>query len=154
MNGEPMTMKRQSDLAEPYRILGCIPNGAPRRKQAEAKMMAIPAELVAGNEALLLHEARNVIVAVLGRLGTVASNVTADRFHWAIREYLPLGHYERAPNQPISRCDEKQYACRVAHRLMTQASGKFTDLLGGYGSESETDSRAKAIYDLLTQAVT
>ena len=128
-----------------YRILGHEPYGIKPKGAKHERFPAIPQELVAGNEKLLLHEVKNLVLTVLGRQGSLSTNIDPGEFHAAIRKRYPLGYYDRSPNQPISDLDEWQYACRVAERLLAQLEGRHLKLEGGYNSEEQAKVRAAAI---------
>lgn len=132
-----------------YRILGHEPNGIKPQGAKHERIPAIPQELVAGNEELLLHEVKNLVLSVLGRQGSLSSTIDPAQFHEAIRKRYPLGYYERSPNQAISDLDEWHYACRVAERLLAQIEGELPKLAGGYGSGEQTRVRAHGIFAAL-----
>jgi hypothetical protein len=129
-----------------YKILGHEPNGIKPKGAKHERVPAIPQELVAGNEAMLLNEASNLVLTVIGRQGAYCTTIDPAGFHEAIRKRYPEGYYERSPNQEISELDEWHYACRVAERLLAQIEGAFLDLDGGYGSHDGTMARARSIF--------
>lgn len=134
-----------------YTILGHEPHGIRPKGAKHERLPAIPQELIAGNEELLLHEVKNLLATVLGRQGALSTNIDPASFHGAIRKRYPVGYYDRSPNQEISELDEWHYACRVAERLLGQIEGQYLDLDGGYNSGERTQARAAAIFKALHQ---
>jgi len=134
-----------------YRILGNEPNGIKPKGAKHERIPAIPQELIAGNEEMLVHEAKNLVLTVLPRQGALSTNIDPAEFHEAIRKRYPVGYYDRAPSQEISELDEWHFACRVAERLLGQIEGQYLDLEGGYSSREQTQVRAAAIFKALQQ---
>ena len=132
-------------------ILGHEPDGIKRKGAKHEKVPAIPQELIAGNEELLLHEVKNLVITVLGRQVALSTNIDPGQFHAAIRKRYPVGYYDRSPNQDVSELDEWHYACRVAERLLGQIEGQYLDLDGGYNSGERTQVRAAAIFKALQE---
>lgn len=134
-----------------YTILGHEPHGIKPQGARNEKIPAIPQELIPGNEELLLHEVKNLVITVLGRQGALSTNIDPGQFHAAIRKRYPEGHYDRAPNQEVKPLDEWHYACRVAERLLGQIEGQYLHLDGGYNSGERTQVRAAAIFKALQE---
>lgn len=132
---------------ETFTTLGEVPNGAPGPDSARALRAAIPPDRV--HE--VLRAALEVILTATGPRDGSVSSLNVHQFDQAIRVFMPLGHYDRAPNQPIAVMDYKMYACRMVHRLLRQVTGKPVSVGGAYNSHLATNARAHSLYDALLE---
>jgi hypothetical protein len=128
-----------------FTILGEVPDGGPGPDTSPALRSPIPSSQVDA----VLSVARDVILTATGSRDGVASKIDVRLFDPAIRAYMPLGHYERSPDQAISVMDYKMYACRVVHRLLNQIAGRRVEVAGAYSSHLATNARANALYEAL-----
>jgi hypothetical protein len=136
---------RPAKRGEPLRILDEVPNGGPGPDSAPAVRGGIPPDKVEE----VLRTALDVILTATGPRHGANSSIDVRSFDEAIRTFMPLGHYERSPNQAISVMDYKMYACRLVHRVLNQVAGRKIVVGGAYNSHLAVNARADALCEAL-----
>lgn len=133
----------------PFMVFGELPNGGPGADTDPPLRAPIRPE----QHDELLRIARDVILVATGPRDGLSSSLDRHAFDAAIRSYMPLGHYDRSPNQPISAMDYKMYACRFVHRLLNAIAGRRLKVAGTYQSHLGTNARANALYETLREII-
>ncbi|ACL64503.1 hypothetical protein A2cp1_1158 [Anaeromyxobacter dehalogenans 2CP-1] len=133
----------------PFTVFGELPNGGPGGDTDPPLRAPIQPE----QHEELLRIARDVILVATGPRDGLTSPLDRHAFDAAIRSYMPLGHYDRSPNQPVSAMDYKMYACRFVHRLLNAVTGRRLKVAGTYQSHLGTNARANALYETLVEIV-
>jgi hypothetical protein len=133
----------------PFTVSGELPNGGPGADTDPP----LRAPLRPEQHEELLRVARDVILVATGPRDGLTSPLDRHAFDAAIRSYMPLGHYDRSPNQPVSAMDYKMYACRFVHRLLNAVTGRRLKVAGTYQSHLGTNARAHALYETLAEIV-
>ncbi len=133
----------------PFTVFGELPNGGPGGDTDPPLRAPIQPE----QHEQPLRIARDVILVATGPRDGLTSPLDRHAFDAAIRSYMPLGHYYRSPNQPVSAMDYKMYACRFVHRLLNAVTGRRLKVAGTYQSHLGTNARANALYETLVEIV-
>ncbi len=124
----------------PFTVFGELPNGGPGADTDPPLRAPVGPE----QHEDLLRIARDVILVATGPRDGLTSPLDRHAFDAAIRSYMPLGHYDRSPNQPVSAMDYKMYACRFVHRLLNAVRG-VGGAVAGRAPTARSRRRARSV---------